>query len=1046
MEIPLGLLVCVTGVSGSGKSSLVNDILAEALHRDLNRGDGQPGAHQRIEGLEHLDKMIAIDQSPIGRTPRSNPATYIKLFDDVRRLFTQLPESRRRGYKPGRFSFNVEGGRCGACEGNGSHRLEMDFLADVWVTCPVCEGHRFNRETLGVAFKGKSISDVLEMDVQQALDLFENVPAIRHKLQTLHDVGLDYLKLGQPSPTLSGGEAQRIKLARELVKKSTGQTLYLLDEPTTGLHFADTKMLLKVLTDFVDAGNTVLIVEHNLDVVKTADWIIDLGPEGGDGGGRIVAAGSPEQLADVRASHTGQALRKLLGRGATNGRTGNSRTPAAARGKPVRPLPASRDIHVQGARQHNLKDVDVRIERDKLTVLCGPSGSGKSSLAMDTIYAEGQRRYVESLSSYARQFVSQMQKPHVDRVDGLSPAIAIQQQNLGHTPRSTVGTVTEIYDYLRILYARAGTAYCPDCDVPIGTQSVDEIVDKIMAYPDGARLYILAPVRIEVGQQYEALWDELRGRGFVRVRVDGATCSLDSVPAIDRRRRHGVEVVVDRVTVRSGARGRVADSVEAALDQGRGVMHIAQHQQDLPEPRWPTVVHSQHLACDRCGRSFEPLTPHSFSFNSYLGWCPQCQGLGTQTGANPAALLRDQQLTLAQGALALWPRMDHPLSQSMLKALSQGTGIPLDVPFARLPARQRRMLLRGTGDLWFDVQPAEGPAPGGRPLFRFQFKGFYPALEEAARLSTSLRFKLAHLVDEVECSACSGSRLREDAAAVRYRDLTIDELCRTPLGQLQQIVGSWRLSARQRQLAGELLREIRSRLRFLNDVGLDYLSLARPAASLSGGEAQRIRLASQLGSGLCGVLYVLDEPTVGLHPRDNQRLLRALASLRDLGNTLIVVEHDREVMTHSDAIVDFGPGAGKLGGQIVAQGTPQQLVKRRGSVTGPYLSGKKAIAIPSNRRIDPEAVIAAIAMQHPATPPRSVQQGSAQAQQPSFPIEQGSLQVRQGSNKTRQGRAKSKGASAKAAPAQTAPHPLLSIRVRATTTFATWTSTYLWAR
>ena len=440
VEIPLGVFVCVTGVSGSGKSSLVNDILVEALRRDLNAGLGNPGAHDRIEGLEHLDRLIAIDQSPIGRTPRSNPATYIKVFDEIRKLFTQLARGQGPRLQPGRFSFNVAGGRCEACEGNGANKLEMDFLADLWVTCPVCQGHRFNHETLQVRYKGKSIAEVLEMDIQEALAHFENIPPIAEKLQTLHDVGLDYMKLGQPSPTLSGGEAQRVKLARELVKKSTGRTLYLLDEPTTGLHFADIQLLLDVLQGFVDAGNTVLVVEHNVEVIKTADWIIDLGPEGGEAGGRIVAAGTPEQLAAIDDSHTGRVLRDHLpstfGRGAGGeGAECGVRRISAASPSP-RHVELATMIKVRGAREHNLKGIDVDIPRDQLTVCCGPSGSGKSSLAMDTIYAEGQRRYVESLSAYARQFVGQMQKPKLDHIEGLSPAIAIEQKHSGaHAPQ-----------------------------------------------------------------------------------------------------------------------------------------------------------------------------------------------------------------------------------------------------------------------------------------------------------------------------------------------------------------------------------------------------------------------------------------------------------------------------------------------------------------------------------------------------------------------------------------------------------------------------------
>ncbi len=983
VEVPLGTFVCVTGVSGSGKSSLVNDILVEALRRDLNGGLGNPGTYRAIEGLEHLDRMIAIDQSPIGRTPRSNPATYIKVFDDIRNLFAQLPTSKTRGYKPGRFSFNVAGGRCEACEGNGSDRLEMDFLADIWVTCPVCEGHRFNRETLQARFKDKSIADVLEMDIQEALKHFQNLPKIHQKLKTLQDVGLDYVKLGQPSPTLSGGEAQRVKLARELVKQSTGRTLYLLDEPTTGLHFADIELLLKVLHGFVDAGNTVLVVEHNLEVIKTADWILDLGPEGGAEGGRLIASGTPEQIARVKTSHTSRVLQAALNRSQarSNGRVKPSRSSTT---KGARRTELAKSIRVRGASQHNLKAIDVDIPRERLTVCCGPSGSGKSSLAMDTIYAEGQRRYVESLSAYARQFVGQMQKPKLEHIEGLSPAIAIEQKHSSHTPRSTVGTVTEIYDYLRILMARLGEPYCPVCDVPIGTQSADEVIDKVMAHPQGTRLFLMAPLEVQVGEHYETLWEEMRAAGYARVRVDGRTFPLDDPPKIDRRRKHEVQVVIDRVTIRAGARSRIADSVENALAVGRGVLHLVMVSNSVLESQWPLEIHSQHFACDRCGRSFERLGPHNFSFNSSLGWCPACEGLGVQTGANPAILLRDPQATLSEGAVALWPNANNRLFARMLEAFSQVTGIPTNVPFDQLGARHRRLIMQGTGEQWFDVHillPNESEArdeggprrssrkrPTGkgstdphspekeaptssRPAFRFQYKGLYPALEEASRASPGFRSGLEHLVDEVECSVCNGSRLRDDAASVRLRGHTIDEVARMPLGRLLEQFRNWKLNATERKIAGEVAREIRSRLQFLVDVGLDYLTLARAAPTLSGGEAQRIRLAAQVGSGLCGVLYVLDEPTIGLHPRDNRRLLEALYRLRDLGNTLLVVEHDREVVQSADHLLDFGPRAGNEGGRIVARGTPEQVAARRGSVTGPYLSGARAIPVPTNRRM-----------------------------------------------------------------------------------------------
>ncbi len=971
VEIPLGKFICVTGVSGSGKSSLVNGILKAVLHRELNHGLGTPGTYRTIEGLEHLNKMIAIDQSPIGRTPRSNPATYIKLFDEIRTMFADLPEARQRGFKPGRFSFNVDGGRCEACQGYGATKLEMDFLADIWVTCPVCGGKRFNYETLQVRFKGHSIADVLEMDVQQAMALFENVPRVYQKLKTLSDVGLDYMKIGQPSPTLSGGEAQRVKLARELVKISTGRTIYILDEPTTGLHFADIEQLLKVLHSFADAGNTVLVVEHNLDVIKTADWIIDLGPEGGNAGGEIVVCGTPKEVSKNKRSYTAAALRNVISpprkKSSKKEETVSvvsekkaQKKDAHAKNVPAKDAPIPKDpenssevpekrcecIHVEGASQHNLKHVSLEIPRNSMTVCCGPSGSGKSSLAMDTVYAEGQRRYVESLSSYARQFVGQMQKPQVERIDGLAPAIAIEQKRMSQSPRSTVGTVTEIYDYLRILMARLGKPFCPDCQLPIGSQTTDEIIARIMKYPEGTRLMFLAGREIGLGHRYETLWDELRRRGFVRVRIDGMIYSLDEVPEIDRRRKHNVEIVVDRVVIRKDKtnRGRIAESIEQSLDLGGGTMLVLEVDDLKPETQWKAKTHSLHNVCDQCGRSFETLAPNNFSFNTALGWCPVCEGLGTQNGANPNLLLRNPKLTLAEGAISLWSPGGSEMAMEMLKAFCTEMEVPMDVPYESLAPRFRKILQRGTGERWFQVQTKSYS-------FRFQLKGLMEVVDEAARLVPSLRHKLETYLDDVPCTECGGSRLRDDAAAVRLRGQTIDEICEKPLRTLLEDLSSWKMNAAERKIAGELVREIRNRTQFLVDVGLEYLTLSRPAPTLSGGEMQRIRLAAQVGSGLCGVLYVLDEPTIGLHPRDNQRLIQTLHRLRDLGNTLLVVEHDRDVLENADKLIDFGPAAGRWGGEIVGEGTPKELEKLPSSVTGNFLSGKKAIPIPSNRRV-----------------------------------------------------------------------------------------------
>jgi excinuclease UvrABC ATPase subunit len=1100
VHFPLGRFVCVTGVSGSGKSSLVVDILRERLARDLNEAENvAPGECDAIDGLEHLDKVIDIDQKPIGRTPRSNPATYVKVFDQIRDLFARMPDAKVRGYKPGRFSFNVAsgkagGGRCEACEGNGANRMDMEFLADIWVTCPVCEGHRFSHETLQVHYRGKNIAHVLEMDVQEALEHFANIPKAREMLQTLHSVGLDYLKLGQSSTTLSGGEAQRIKLARELVKRSTGRTLYILDEPTTGLHFEDIRRLLQVLHGFVDSGNTVVVIEHNLDVIKTADWVIDLGPEGGDGGGQIVIAGTPEAVAACERSYTGQALRAVLGsRSGQDGETERRRDGEIASGRAGERgsggLPfvgngarstgnwkpetgnSNGEIHevvVTGAQQHNLKNIDVRFPRDRITVCSGVSGSGKSSFALDTVYAEGQRRYVESLSAYARQFLGQVAKPRVEHVEGLSPAISIEQKAAARSPRSTVGTVTEVYDYTRVLWARIGVPYCPRCGIPIGAQTADGIVERVMALPEGTRALLLAPLELAPNEDYPGIFARERANGFARVRVDGTVHELDKVPELDRRSRHTIELVVDRIVVRRASRSRIADSTELALSIGNGWMTLAPVESDggmegrrdgetragaargsereqasqpaagergsggagergsggrsgatnvaagvpagrsgasnvatgVPAGRAPDahagplgeMRFSQLRSCTQCGTSYEELTPHHFSFNTRLGWCEVCEGLGTQSGASVDVLVPHPQASIRGGAIAGWEELEaNPLLLSMLEAMARQLGFSLDAPWTELNEEARRNILYGTDGSWFEgslvgqasslsavdrrdagpTKPKRRSAPlqsasahlqsasarlqnaSGRPQrggFRFQWKGLYPAIEEATRASWQYRHRLSHLTSEVACHRCGGGRLRADAAAVRIGGKTLVDVGRMPLDAALSFFKNLKLDAREKKVAGELLLEVRNRLKFLVDVGLEYVTLHRAAPTLSGGESQRIRLASQIGSGLTGVLYVLDEPTIGLHPRDNRRLINALLHLRDLGNTLLMVEHDREVISRADHVLDFGPGAGAYGGQVVAAAPPAQLAQDPASLTGRYLSGSEVIPIPTDRR------------------------------------------------------------------------------------------------
>jgi excinuclease ABC subunit A len=872
VEIPLKRLVCVTGVSGSGKSTLVHDILYPALLRAKGKPTENPGLHRELEGVDSIDEVVMVDQSRIGRTTRSNPASYVGAFDAIRDLFARLPQARERKYTAGIFSFNAGNGRCPACGGNGFEHVEMQFLSDVYLRCPDCDGRRYRAEVLEVRLSRgdappKSIADVLDLTVSEALAFFAGDNEVCLRLAPLADVGLDYLRLGQPVPTLSGGEAQRLKLAGHLAenavrlnstKKSAAKraastagdttprngSLFLFDEPTTGLHFDDVAKLLRAFRQLIDAGHSLLVIEHNLDVVRAADWIIDLGPEGGDAGGSVVCAGIPADVMSTAASHTGRALldaEKPLPLGLPQASGLDAANAVRDAGDARAALPDSIDIH--GAREHNLKNVDVKLGLNRFTVITGVSGSGKSTLAFDILFAEGQRRYLESLNAYARQFVQPASRPDVDAIFGIPPTVAIEQRTSRGGHKSTVATLTEIYHFLRLLYVKLGVQYCPVCEARIEPQSADAIAARLLKDYRGKSITLLAPLIVARKGLYTALAKWARGKGFSHLQVDGTLRPTAKWPRLDRFIEHNIELPVATLTVNAAREAELREALDSALEHGRGVVHVA-----AGSDAAAVSVFSTKRACPNCGTGFPELDPRLFSFNSKHGWCKSCFGTGLQ--------------------------------------------------LEEFDAEQS-----GEESTWRETEAAQ--AQNGRPI---------------------------------ACPDCAGQRLNPVAMHVLFRGQSIAALTDLPVRDFSANLQKLKLIGRERDIARDLLVELGARTAFLCDVGLGYLQLNRAAPTLSGGEAQRIRLAAQLGSNLRGVCYVLDEPTIGLHPRDNVALLDTLDRLRGKGNTLIVVEHDEDTIRRADHVIDLGPGAGTRGGHVVAQGTAVELARSGKSATGRCLA------------------------------------------------------------------------------------------------------------
>ncbi|MPT08474.1 excinuclease ABC subunit UvrA [Comamonas sp.] len=882
VDFPLQRLVTITGVSGSGKSTLIQDVLVPALMRHFGKPTDAAGAFERLLGADHLADVMFVDQSPIGKTARSNPVSYVGAWDAIRELFAIAPLSRQRGYTAAKFSFNSGDGRCPTCGGSGFEHVEMQFLSDVYLRCPDCNGTRYRPEILEVKIERNgqplNVADVLGLTVAEAALLFAQDRDVIRALQPIVDVGLEYVKLGQPVPTLSGGEAQRLKLAGFLAEAARVQskskqslakkgTLFLFDEPTTGLHFEDIAKLMRALRKLLEAGHSLIVIEHNLDVIRASDWLIDLGPEGGDGGGLIVAQGTPEEVRHVKESHTAQALREYDLAMGVGGEAVREVAPMLY--KPQRKAQAEKApqaknaIEIVNAKEHNLKSLSVQVPRGKFNVVTGVSGSGKSTLAFDILFNEGQRRYLESLNAYARSIVQPAGRPEVDAVYGIPPTVAIEQRLSRGGRKSTVGTTTEVWHFLRLLYVKLGVQHCIHDDAVVQPQTEDSIAAQLMTNFRGQTIGLLSPLVVNRKGVYTELADWARPKGYTHLRVDGEFLPTTGFPRIDRFKEHTIELPVASVTVTAANEKELRGHLRQALEIGKGALHVLSGIENLADAMQggqstagigALQVFSTQRACPVCATSYAELDPRLFSYNSKHGWCPDCVGTGVK-------LTKDQRKVYDDTLLADDNR--------------------------------------------------------GREV---KFEG-----QEVEDLA------------EVVCPKCHGTRLNPVARAVKFHDEAITDIAQLSVSDVRHWIQSLELTGREADIARDLIPEIQSRLEFLEEVGLNYLTLDRGAPTLSGGEAQRIRLAAQLGSNLQGVCYVLDEPTIGLHARDNQILLNALHKLGDKGNTLVVVEHDEDTIRRADHVIDIGPSAGIRGGRLVAEGTVDDIMAAKDSVTGRYL-------------------------------------------------------------------------------------------------------------